>query len=93
MVTPEGRCGSINYLGVSPDLQHRAIGRRIMEEAEKKLEGVGCPKINLQVRASNEEVIEFYKRLRYSIDDGVSMGKRLSPARPGDADVSERDSD
>ena len=37
----------------------------------------GCPKINLQIRTSNHGVIEFYRHLGYSVDDVVSMGKRL----------------
>jgi len=32
-----------------------------MEEAERLLRLAGCPKINLQVRASNKGVIEFYR--------------------------------
>ena len=38
---------------------------------------MGCPKINLQVRSSNANVIDFYKTIGYSVDDVVSMGKRL----------------
>ena len=37
----------------------------------------GCPKINLQVRTSNVEVIAFYRRLGFTMDDVVSLGKRL----------------
>jgi len=48
-----------------------------MEHAERLLRGRGCPKINVQVRAENIEAIEFYKRIGFSIDDVVSMGKRL----------------
>ena len=48
-----------------------------MEEAERRLLAIGCPKINLQVRSSNATAIEFYRRLGYTQDDVVSMGKRL----------------
>ncbi len=48
-----------------------------MEEAAARLSALGCPKINLQVRSSNADVIEFYKRIGYSMDDVVSMGKRI----------------
>ncbi len=41
------------------------------------LEGDGLPKINLQVRSSNADVVEFYRSIGYSEDDIVSMGKRL----------------
>jgi ribosomal protein S18 acetylase RimI-like enzyme len=48
-----------------------------MDEAETHLRYMGCPKINLQVRSSNIDVVTFYKSIGYSVDDVVSMGKRL----------------
>jgi ribosomal protein S18 acetylase RimI-like enzyme len=53
-----------------------------MEEAERLLRKAGCPKINLQVRTSNAQVIEFYKSIGFKVDDVVSMGKRLETGRP-----------
>jgi len=38
---------------------------------------LGCPKVNLQVRASNQAAVEFYRRVGYSVDNVVSMGRRL----------------
>lgn len=73
----EGHRGWINYLAVSPTCQKQGLGRRMMDEAEARLHKLGCPKINLQVRTSNTAVINFYKALGYTIDDVVSMGKRL----------------
>ena len=52
-------------------------GRAIVAAAEALLREAGAPKINLQIRTSNKEVVEFYQRLGYSMDDVVSMGKRL----------------
>jgi len=34
-------------------------------------------KVNLQVRRWNSNVVGFYERVGYSIEDNVSMGKRL----------------
>lgn len=73
----EGHRGWINYLAVSPDCQERGLGRLIMEEAEKALRQRGCPKINLQVRATNKKVIAFYEALGFSDDNVLSLGKRL----------------
>ena len=75
----EGHRGWINYLAVSPNCQMQGLGRRMMDEAEGRLRKMGCPKINLQVRTSNTGVIDFYKALGYTLDDVVSMGKRLDP--------------
>jgi ribosomal protein S18 acetylase RimI-like enzyme len=77
MVGYEGHRGWINYLAVDPVLQGSGHGRALMAEAERLLRAAGCPKINLQVRATNTKVIEFYQQLGFSVDAAVSMGKRL----------------
>lgn len=73
----EGHRGWINYLAVSPEIRKQGIGRRMVKEVEAELYRLGCPKINIQIRSSNREVIEFYKKMGFSVDDVVSMGKRL----------------
>jgi len=73
----EGHRGWINYLAVEPGLQGDGLGRRMMDAAEEALRALGCPKINLQVRSSNQKVVEFYKRLGFAVDETVSLGKRL----------------
>jgi len=78
----EGHRGWINYLAVAPHLQKTGYGRQIMEYAEGLLRERGCPKINLQVRATNRQVIEFYQRLGFAIADVLSMGKRLATDEP-----------
>jgi ribosomal protein S18 acetylase RimI-like enzyme len=77
MVGFEGHRGWINYLAVEPSLQRSGIGRALMNEAERILRAAGCPKINLQIRRTNADVIAFYERLGYVADDVVSFGKRL----------------
>ena len=73
----EGHRGWINYLAVAPDHRRQAIGRQMMAAAETRLRALGCPKINLQVRRGNTAVIDFYRRIGFSEDDVVSLGKRL----------------
>ena len=75
----EGHRGWINYLAVSPPFQKRGYASQLMAEAETLLKRAGCPKINLQIRSTNQKVIDFYKSLGFKIDDVVSMGKRLEP--------------
>ncbi len=82
MVGYEGHRGWINYLAVHPDCQRQGYARQIMEEAERLLREAGCPKINLQIRATNTGVIAFYKTIGYRIDEVVSMGKRLEEDEP-----------
>jgi len=73
----EGHRGWVNYLAVSTSHQRRGCGRQMMEAVEAKLRELGCPKINLQIRETNAEVIAFYKSIGYAVDHVVSMGKRL----------------
>jgi ribosomal protein S18 acetylase RimI-like enzyme len=77
MVGYEGHRGWVNYLAVEPRLQHRGLGREMMAEAERRLVELGCPKIQLQVRKDNVDAIAFYRKLGYSEDAVVNMGKRL----------------
>jgi len=75
----DGTRGWVHYLAVAPGRQGESIGRAIMAEGERMLTAMGCPKINLQVRAGNERVIGFYRALGYADDNTVSYGKRLIP--------------
>jgi len=79
MVGYEGHRGWVNYLAVADPSRGTGLGRALMDEAERLLTERGCPKLNLQVRTSNTEVIAFYERLGYAVDDAVSLGKRLIP--------------
>jgi ribosomal protein S18 acetylase RimI-like enzyme len=87
MVGYEGHRGWINYLAVAPSSQRRGIATQMMEEAECLLREAGCPKINLQIRSSNAEVIRFYESMGFKQDQVVSLGKRLEsdekPERSG----------
>jgi ribosomal protein S18 acetylase RimI-like enzyme len=73
----EGHRGWINYLGVDPRFQKTGLGRKMMDTIQKKLSVLDCPKINLQVREDNLEVVKFYKAIGYTQDPVLSMGKRL----------------
>lgn len=75
----EGHRGWVNYLAVAPEHQKKGYGRLLMTHLETKLLALGCPKINLQVRASNTAVIHFYEAIGYKQDAVVSLGKRLIP--------------
>ena len=77
MVGYEGHRGWVNYLAVAADCRKRGLGRTLMSEAEARLREMGCPKVNLQIRRSNADIVSFYRSIGYSEDDVVSMGKRL----------------
>src|SRR3989442_377392 len=79
MVGFDGHRGWVYYLAVAPKYRGKSFGRMLMQEAERLLIERGCPKLNLQVRSSNPEAVEFYRSLGYTQDEVVSLGRRLIP--------------
>lgn len=73
----DGHRGWVYYVAVSPRYRRQGIGTALMRNVEERLARLDCPKLNLQVRASNEEVVAFYKRLGYEVEERISMGKHL----------------
>jgi ribosomal protein S18 acetylase RimI-like enzyme len=81
MVGYEGHRGWLNYLAVLPDYQKRGYGRKLVERAITELEKLGCLKLNVQIRESNNVAMRFYRRLGFKEDHVVSFGLRLKTVR------------
>jgi ribosomal protein S18 acetylase RimI-like enzyme len=77
----DGHRGWVNYLAVAPEARGKGYGRLLMRHVEAQLAARGCPKLNIQVRAGNEEALAFYRKIGYDIEERVSLGKRLIPDR------------
>ena len=73
----DGHRGWVYSVAVSTEHRRRGIGTALMRRVERDLAGVGCPKLNLQVRGANREVVRFYESLGYLTEDRVSMGRCL----------------
>ncbi|HEX3765126.1 MAG TPA: GNAT family acetyltransferase [Kofleriaceae bacterium] len=73
----DGHRGSVYYLAVSPAHQRRGHGQAMMAEVERRLEAIGCPKLNLMVRHDNRPAVGFYARLGYDEAAVIVLGKRL----------------
>jgi ribosomal protein S18 acetylase RimI-like enzyme len=73
----DGVRGWVHHLAVLPELRRRGLASLLMDRAEERLLELGCPKLNLQVRGSNTEVIAFYESRGHSIEDVISLGKPL----------------
>jgi ribosomal protein S18 acetylase RimI-like enzyme len=73
----DGHRGWISYLAVKPSEQRKGLGQAIMKAVEARLKNKGCPKINLQVRNTNKDVVNFYHAIGYGDDNVISLGKRL----------------
>ena len=77
MVGYDGHRGWIYYLAVHPGHRRRGFGKKLMNHAAKELSDMGCSKINVQIRKYNSMVIDFYKKLGYTDDHVISLGKRI----------------
>ena len=73
----DGVRGWIYHLAVDPAKRRKGTARLLMQTAEDSLEALGCPKINLQIRANNIVVVDFYKAMGYGVEERVQMGKPL----------------
>jgi ribosomal protein S18 acetylase RimI-like enzyme len=73
----DGHRGWVYSLVVNPLARGRGVGTALIQQVERELARQGCPKVNLQVLASNAGTVEFYKKLGYAVEERVSMGKIL----------------
>ena len=80
----DGHRGWIYFLAVKGPYQRQGFASRLVDHAETALKYVGCPKIDLMVRNTNENVISFYKSVGYDTDPVVVLSKRLIEDEPHD---------
>ncbi|KAM9862232.1 GNAT family acetyltransferase [Leucobacter sp. BZR 635] len=73
----DGHRGWMYYLATDPEHRGRGIGRALVAEAERLLEGIGCPKAQLMVRSDNAAAQGFYTGLGYELNEVLVLGKRL----------------
>lgn len=73
----DGHRGWLYYLATALSHRRQGLGRALVAEAERRLEAVGCPKIQLMVRADNAQAADFYTGLDYEKSDVLVLGKRL----------------
>lgn len=79
----DGHRGWLYYLASAPSHRGQGVGRALVSEAERRLEAMGCPKVQLMVRPENEEVRGFYAELGYEPFSVWTTGKRLVVDGPG----------
>jgi ribosomal protein S18 acetylase RimI-like enzyme len=80
----DGHRGWVHLVAVKPSHRRRGIATLLLCEAEKRLEVLGCPKINLQVLAGNTAAVGLYKSLGFDIEQRVSMSRRIGAFRDED---------
>jgi len=57
--------------------RRRSIAITLVRRLEELLREMSCLKVNLQVRGSSSDILGFYEHIGYSVEDRVSLGKRL----------------
>ncbi len=73
----DGHRGWLYAVAVSRQHQRKGVGTLLVRAAETALRDLGCIKSNLQIRAGNEEVANFYKQLGYEVEERISMGRSI----------------
>lgn len=61
----------LNLLAVEPDMRRRGVARTLLGWLERSAEVAGTPRIDLEVRATNEMAQQFYTALGYEHVDTV----------------------
>lgn len=80
----DGHRGWIYFLAVTSACRRQGFATRMVGHAEAALKKMGCPKIDLMIRNTNESVISFYRSVGYDIDPVVVLSKRLITDEPHD---------
>jgi len=80
----DGHRGWIYFLAVKSACQRKGLASRLVDHAESELIRLGCPKVELMVRKTNENVISFYQSAGYDIDPVMVLSKRLIKDEPHD---------
>ena len=73
----DGHRGWLNYLAVHPHTQRNGVATALIQQLEKRLAALGCPKLQLLIRKENIDIQSFYEQLGYDELEVVCFGKRL----------------
>jgi ribosomal protein S18 acetylase RimI-like enzyme len=73
----DGVRGWVHHLAVLSEFRRNGFASLLMDRAEAGLLELGCPKLNLQIRGSNAEVVAFYESRGHRVEDVISLGKPL----------------
>jgi ribosomal protein S18 acetylase RimI-like enzyme len=70
----DGHRGWLYSVAVDEARRRRGVGSELIRHAVDALRGLGCVKVNLQVRSTNAAVVAFYESLGFAVEDRISMG-------------------
>jgi ribosomal protein S18 acetylase RimI-like enzyme len=84
MVGHDGHRGTMYYVSVDPAWRGRGLGAELVTAAEAWLRARGVWKVNLLVRAGNEQVLGFYAAQGYATGTSMPLEKWIDPSKRGD---------
>jgi ribosomal protein S18 acetylase RimI-like enzyme len=70
----DGHRGWLYAVAVLNEYRRHGIGAELVKSATHTLKGLGCVKVNLQIRTANTKVAAFYQSLGFAAEDRLSMG-------------------
>jgi len=73
----DGHRGWIHYFAVHPEEQGRGLGRGLVQDVERRLDALGCPKIHLNVRSTNAAAADFWRAVGFETSDSLTFARRL----------------
>jgi ribosomal protein S18 acetylase RimI-like enzyme len=74
----DGHRGWLYLVAVLPKHRRHGTGARLVEAALSALAGLGCVKVNLQVRPDNKAVTAFYESVGFTVEPRINMGLKIS---------------
>lgn len=66
----DGRRGFVQSVAVRKDRRHEGLGTEVVQKTIESLKDCGTKRIRLFVRKSNAEVLQFYKKLGFAVEEG-----------------------
>jgi len=73
----DGHRGWVYSIAVDPEHRKQGIGSNLLSFVQSKLANLGCLKVNLQIMPENESVQSFYIANGFSVEQRISLGKKL----------------
>ena len=75
----DGHRGWLYLVAVDPQQRRKGIGQQLVKHAMQALKTVGCIKVNIQIRSTNNQVVSFYESIGFVSEDRISMGQLIDP--------------
>ncbi len=74
----DGHRGWLYAVAVDESYRRHGVGRELVLFAIDRMKKLGCIKVNLQIRADNHAVADFYSDLGFETEQRLSMGLLLN---------------